>query len=344
MKKILIPIVILTGLAACKKDNNVQSEKLEILIKNKDIKGIEAYKERQKFKIDSLNQVMLNIDENLVSMGVVPDASGVVSTKELEISNFVHNVEIQVAGAQSNTNLAKIAYEKQAALWKQKIGSEFQLLQAKANYDAALKSVSAMNSQVSGLQRAADAVKANLAKTAIVAPFSGVVDEVITQNGQVVSPGTDIVKLISLGMMRVEADVPETYLAKVRQGTSVKVFLPTLNQTISSSVRLVGNYINPTNRTFKIEIPISNSGGVIKPNLLAQVKIEDYVNPNAIQVAQQYIFEDASKRSYVFVASNIKGKDAVARKVFVNPGEKSENVVEITTGLKAGDIIITVRK
>ena len=74
MKKILIPIVILTGLAACKKDNNVQSEKLEILIKNKDIKGIEAYKERQKFKIDSLNQVMLNIDENLVSMGVVPDA------------------------------------------------------------------------------------------------------------------------------------------------------------------------------------------------------------------------------------------------------------------------------
>ena len=401
MKKILIPIVILTGLAACKKDNNVQSEKLEILIKNKDIKGIEAYKERQKFKIDSLNQVMLNIDENLVSMGVVPDASGVVSTKELEISNFVHNVEIQgnvttdqdvkvqpqfsgtlslfvkkgqnvsrgqvigrvadgglrdqylqaqngvaamkaqVAGAQSNTNLAKIAYEKQAALWKQKIGSEFQLLQAKANYDAALKSVSAMNSQVSGLQRAADAVKANLAKTAIVAPFSGVVDEVITQNGQVVSPGTDIVKLISLGMMRVEADVPETYLAKVRQGTSVKVFLPTLNQTISSSVRLVGNYINPTNRTFKIEIPISNNGGVIKPNLLAQVKIEDYVNPNAIQVAQQYIFEDASKRSYVFVASNIKGKDAVARKVFVNPGEKSENVVEITTGLKAGDIIIT---
>ncbi|MDQ0475812.1 MULTISPECIES: efflux RND transporter periplasmic adaptor subunit [Chryseobacterium] len=401
MKKILIPIVILTGLSSCKKENNAKDEKLEILIKNKDIKGIEAYKERQKFKIDSLNQVMLNIDENLVSMGVVPDASGVVSTQKLEISNFVHNVEIQgnvttdqdvkvqpqfsgtlslfvkkgqnvksgqvigrvadgglrdqylqaqngvtamkaqIAAAQSNTNLSKIAYEKQAALWKQKIGSEFQFLQAKANYEAAQKSVSALNSQAAGLERAADAVKANLAKTAIVAPFSGVIDEVITQNGQIVSPGTDIVKLISLGTMRVEADVPESYLAKVRQGTSAKIFLPTLNQTISSSVRLVGNYINPTNRTFKIEIPISNNGGVIKPNLLAQVKIEDYVNPNAIQVGQQYIYEDASKRSYVFVASNIKGKDAVAKKVFVNPGEKSENSVEITTGLKAGDIIIT---
>lgn len=401
MKKILIPIVILTVLASCKNDNNVKNEKLETLLKTKDIKGLEAYKELQKFKLDSINKVMLDIDENLVAMGVTPDASGVVSVKELQLSNFVHNVEIQgnvttdqdvkvqpqfagtlsllvkkgqnvargqiigrvadgglrdqylqaqngvaamkaqVASAQSNTNLAKIAYEKQAALWKQKIGSEFQFLQAKSNYEAAQKSVSALQSQVSGLERAADAVKANLAKTAIVAPFSGVIDEIITQNGQIVSPGTDIVKLISLGTMRVEADLPETYLSKVRKGTTAKVFLPTLNQTINSSVRLVGNYINPANRTFKIEIPIANSAGVIRPNLLAQVKIEDYVNPSAIQVPQQYIYEDASKRSYVFVASNIKGKDATAKKVFINSGEKSENSVEITTGLKPGDILIT---
>ena len=401
MKKFIIPIVILTGLTACKKDNAVKDEKLEILIKNKDVKGLQAYKERQKFKMDSLNNVMSNIEGQLTAMGVSADANGVVSTQKLELTNFVHNVEIQgnvttdqdvkvqpqfagtlslfvkkgqnvskgqvigrvadgglrdqylqaqngvtgmkaqVASAQANTNLSRIAFEKQSALWKQKIGSEFQYLQAKANYDAALKTVSAMQSQVQGLQRAADAVKANLAKTAIVAPFSGVIDEVITQNGQVVSPGTDIVKLISLGMMRVEADVPESYLAKVRQGTSVKVFLPALNQTINSSIRLVGNYINPANRTFKIEIPVPGKGRIIKPNLLAQVKIEDYINPNAIQVPQQYIYEDAAKKSYVFVATNIKGNDAVAKKVMVNPGEKSEDAVEITTGLKAGDIIIT---
>lgn len=401
MKKFIIPIVILTGLTACKKDNAVKDEKLEILIKNKDVKGLQAYKERQKFKMDSLNNVMSNIEGQLTAMGVSADANGVVSTQKLELTNFVHNVEIQgnvttdqdvkvqpqfagtlslfvkkgqnvskgqvigrvadgglrdqylqaqngvtgmkaqVASAQANTNLSRIAFEKQSALWKQKIGSEFQYLQAKANYDAGLKTVSAMQSQVQGLQRAADAVKANLAKTAIVAPFSGVIDEVITQNGQVVSPGTDIVKLISLGMMRVEADVPESYLAKVRQGTSVKVFLPALNQTINSSIRLVGNYINPANRTFKIEIPVPGKGGIIKPNLLAQVKIEDYINPSAIQVPQKYIYEDAAKKSYVFVATNIKGNDAVAKKVMVNPGEKSEDAVEITTGLKAGDIIIT---
>lgn len=401
MKKFLLPIILLTALTACKKENTVKDEKLEALIKNKDVKGLEQYKERQKYKLDSINKVMSNIDNSLVEMGVVPDASGVVSIQKMELSNFVHRVELQgnvttdqdvmvqpqfsgllslfvkkgqnvsrgqvigrvadgglndqhkqaliqvsAANAQlqqikANANLAKIAYEKQAALWRQKIGSEFQYLQAKTNYEAILNQISAAQSQVGATQKAADAVKANLAKTAIVAPFSGVIDEVITQNGQVVSPGTNIVKLISLGTMRVEADVPENYLAKVRTGTPVKIFLPTINQNINSSIRLVGNYINPTNRTFKIEIPVSSQGGIVKPNLLAQVKIEDYVNPNALQIPQQYIYEDAAHKSYVFVATQVKGEEAIAKRVFVNVGEKSENQVEITSGLKAGDLVIT---
>lgn len=401
MKNIFIPLMIAAAFTqSCKKDTQVKDEQLETLIKNKDIKGLQAYKERQKFKMDSLNQVMGNIDASLSSLGVSDVAAGYVKVQKLAPSNFVHSIEIQgnvttdqdvmvqpqfsgtlslfvkkgqqvgrgqvigrvadgglrdqylqaqnavtamkaqVASAQANTNLARIAYEKQSALWKQKIGSEFQYLQAKANYDAAVKSVSGLQSQVAGLQRAAAAVNANLAKTAIVAPFSGVIDDVITQNGQVVSPGTNIVKLISLGTMRVEANVPETYLSKVRQGTSVKIFLPTLNKTLSSSVRLVGNYIDPATRTFKIEVPISGEGGVVKPNLLAQVQIQDYVNPNSIQIPAQYIYEDAAKRKFVFIATNVRGEDATAKKVMVNLGEKSQNSVEITTGLNSGDIII----
>lgn len=401
MKKILIPLIVLASFTqSCKKETTVKDERLETLIKNKDVKGLQAYRDRQKFKMDSLNQVIGQIDAGLNTLGVSDAASGFVQVRKLELSNFVHSIEIQgnvttdqdvmvqpqfagtlslfvkkgqrvgrgqvigrvadgglrdqyqqalisvstikaqLGAAQSNANLARIAYEKQASLWKQKIGSEFQYLQSKTNYEAAQRQVAGLQSQVSATQKAADAVRANLAKTAIVAPFSGVVDDVITQNGQVVSPGTNIIKLISLGTMRVEANVPETYLAKVRQGTAVKIFLPTLNKTLNSSIRLVGNYIDPATRTFKIEVPISGEGGVVKPNLLAQVQIQDYVNPNAIQVPAQYVYEDAAKRKYVFVAVNVNGQNAVAKKVYVNEGEKSENSVEITTGLKAGDIII----
>ncbi|MBB5333768.1 efflux RND transporter periplasmic adaptor subunit [Chryseobacterium koreense] len=401
MKKFLLPIVVLSTFVACKKETTVKDAKLEALIKNKDVEGLQKYKERQKFKLDSINQVMANIDTKLTSLGATPTANGVVSLQKLELTNFVQHFDIQgsvttdqdvmvqpnfsgllslyvkkgqnvskgqvigrvadgglndqhkqaliqvsAANAQlqqikANANLAKIAYEKQEALWKQKIGSEFQYLQAKTNYEAIQSQIAAAQNQVSATQKAADAIKANLAKTAIVAPFSGVIDEVVTQNGQVVSPGSNIVKLISLGMMRIEANVPENYLAKIRVGTPVKVFLPTINQKITSKIRLVGNYIDPATRTFKIEIPVSSYGGIVKPNLLAQVSIESYVNPSAIQIPQNYVYDDAAYKSYVFVATNINGNNAVAKKVYVNLGEKSSNMVEVTSGLNGGDQLIT---
>jgi membrane fusion protein (multidrug efflux system) len=400
MKKIILPLVLLLALSSCKKETHKTDETLATLIKNKDVKGIQAYKERQKFKMDSINNVVAQIDQNLQDLGVSPLASGVVTVLKMEPTNFVHSVDIQgnvttdqdvmvqpqfsgmlslfvkkgqnvsrgqVIGrvsdgglndqyqqakiqvstmnaqlqqVKSSANLAKITFEKQAALWKQKIGSEFQYLQAKTNYESAQKQVSAAQSQVSATQKAADAVKTSLSRTAIVAPFSGVIDEVITQNGQVVSPGVNIVKLISLGTMKVEANVPENYLAKVRVGTPVKVFIPTLNETVSSSVRLVGNFINPDNRTFKIEIPVSGKSGV-KPNLLAQVKIEDYINPNSLQIPSQYIYEDAAKKTYVVIATNINGENAIAKRQYVQQGEQSQNAAEISTGLKAGDFVIT---
>ncbi|ROH99973.1 efflux RND transporter periplasmic adaptor subunit [Chryseobacterium daecheongense] len=399
MKKIFLPLALLLTLAACKKDE-VQDKTLEALIKTKDVKGLQAYKDRQKAKLDSLNNVMAEVDKNLTAWGV-SQTTGYVSVLKLQETSFAHNVEIQgnvttdqdvtiqpdfsgvlslyvkegqrvnrgqVIGriadgglndqykqaqiqvssmnaqlqiAKTDANLKRIAYEKQAALWKQKIGSEFQYLQAKAAYDAAQRQVAASQSTVSATQKAADAVKSNLAKTAIVAPFSGVIDKVITQNGQVVAPGRDIVKLISLGIMRVEAKVPETYLANIKPGTNVEVVFPALNKSIKSSVRLVGNYIDPATRTFIIQIPVPNEGGYVKPNLLAQIKIQDYLNPSAIQIPSQYIYDDAAHKSYVFVATNINGENGVAKKVLVETGQKSENSVEITRGLKAGDIVIT---
>jgi RND family efflux transporter MFP subunit len=401
MKKIVLALFVAASAVACKK-NNTTSQKLDVLIKNKDVKGMQAYKELQKSKMDSLNKEIAKIDETLNSMGVT-EVNTVVSVLKMQPTNFIHNIEIQgnvttdqdititpqfsgilalyvkegqrvAAGqiigkisdgglqdqlkqaqinvaainaqlqqAKANENLARITYEKQSALWNQKIGSEYQYLQAKTNYESAQKMVSATESQVSAAQKQADYVKTNLEKTAIIAPFSGVIDKVFVQSGQVVTmtPATAIVKLISLEKMRVEANVPETYLAKVKPGSTVQIFFPTLNKTVNSSVKLTGNYINPQNRTFNVQIPVANEDGIVKPNLLAQVKIADYINPNALQIPSQYIYEDAEHKNYVFTATNVNGDNAIVKKVFVQEGEKSENSVEITTGLNKDDIVIT---
>ena len=398
IKKIILPVAVGLSLVACKKE--ASDDKLSDLIAKKDVKGLQAYRDQQQKKIDSINAVMASVDQNLSSLGV-NQTQGFVSVKPLELENFSHYVEIQgnvttdqdvqvqpqlpgtlslyvkqgqrVAAGQvigrvadggiadqlkqaqiqisavsaqlqqvkSASDLARITYEKQASLWKQKIGSEIQYLQAKTNYESSAKQVAAVQSQLAATQKAADAVAANLAKTAIRAPFSGVVDQVLQQSGQIVAPGSPIIKLVSLGLMRVEAKVPETYISKIKAGTNVLVEFPMLNQKVNSRIRLTSNYIEPTSRTYTIQVPISNPDGLIKPNLLAKVKIEDYLNPNAVVVPSQYIYEDAAYKSFVFVAKNINGKEGIAKKVYVTKGEKSENSVEVTQGLSKGDVLIT---
>lgn len=399
IKKIFLPVAVGLSLVACKKE--ASDDQLADLIAKKDVKGLQAYRDQQQKKIDSINAVMASVDQNLSSFGV-NQTQGFVSVKPLALENFSHYVEIQgnvttdqvidlqpqlpgiltlyvkqgqrvAAGqviarvadggiadqlkqtqiqvsavnaqlqqAKAALDLAKITYEKQASLWKQKIGSEIQYLQAKTNYESSAKQVAAVQSQVAATQKAADAVAANLAKTVIRAPFSGVIDQVMQQTGQPVNPGqTPIVKLVSLNLMRVEAKVPETYISKIKAGTNVLVEFPMLNKKVNSRIRLTSNYIEPTNRTYTIQVPISNPDGLIKPNLLAKVKIEDYLNPNAIVVPSQYIYEDAAYKSFVFVAKNINGKEGIAKKVYVTKGEKAENSVEISQGLSKGDILIT---
>lgn len=398
MKKIFLPILLSLAVISCKKENT--DDTLADLIAKKDVKGLQAYRDQQQKRIDSINALIENVDQNLSTFGV-NQTQGIVSILPLELTNFAHYIELQgnvttdqdvvvqpqmpgtltlyvrqgqYVGAgqvigrvadggladqlkqaqiqvsavkaqlqqvKSASELAKITYEKQASLWKQKIGSEIQFLQAKTNYESSVKQVSAVQSQVAATQKAADAVAATLSKTAIRAPFSGVIDEVMQQTGQVVSPGMPIVKLINLTAMRVEAKVPETYLSNVKAGTSVIVDFPMLKKTVKSRVRLTSNFINPANRTFTIQVPIANQGGIIKPNLLAKVKIENYFNPNAIVVPSQYIYEDAAYKSFVFVAKNVNGNQGVAKKVFITKGEKSENSIEIKSGLNKGDILIT---
>ncbi|MFN4075756.1 MAG: efflux RND transporter periplasmic adaptor subunit [Cloacibacterium sp.] len=398
MKKIFLPILLSLAVISCKKENT--DDTLADLIAKKDVKGLQAYRDQQQKRIDSINALIENVDQNLSTFGV-NQTQGIVSILPLELTNFAHYIELQgnvttdqdvvvqpqmpgtltlyvrqgqYVGAgqvigrvadggladqlkqaqiqvsavkaqlqqvKSASELAKITYEKQASLWKQKIGSEIQFLQAKTNYESSVKQVSAVQSQVAATQKAADAVAATLSKTAIKAPFSGVIDEVMQQTGQVVSPGMPIVKLINLTAMRVEAKVPETYLSNVKAGTSVIVDFPMLKKTVKSRVRLTSNFINPANRTFTIQVPIANQGGIIKPNLLAKVKIENYFNPNAIVVPSQYIYEDAAYKSFVFVAKNVNGNQGVAKKVFITKGEKSENSIEIKSGLNKGDILIT---
>ncbi len=234
----------------------------------------------------------------------------------------------QVAQLEATTALAKTTYERQKRLWEQKIGSEIQFLQTKTNYEAQKNTLAQLKKQLN--------------KSTIRAPFSGIIDEVIKNQGNVVSPGpgSEIFRIVNLGNMYIEADVPETYVNYITKGKAVEIEFPVLEKTIHTTVRQTGNFINPSNRTFKVEIGVSNQDRSIKPNLTAKLKINDYTSSEAILIPQSIISENADGEQYVYVIKNNKGQFGTAKQVVVKTGKTQGDVIEILDGISVGDFLI----
>ncbi|WP_223551349.1 efflux RND transporter periplasmic adaptor subunit [Aestuariivivens sp. NBU2969] len=234
----------------------------------------------------------------------------------------------QLSQAKTQEALAKTTYERQKRLWEQKIGSEIQFLQAETTYKAAQDVVKQLQSQ--------------LEKTFVKAPFSGIIDDVITEQGSVVAPGqSPLLRIVNLNNMYIEAEVPETHLPNVTKGKKVEVSFPVLGKTIITSIRQVGNFINPNNRAFKIEVGVPNKDGDIKPNLTSKLKINDYTNPKAILIPQNIISENSLGEQYVFVVDG-SGENNIgkAKKVIITTGKTQGDFIEVLTGLNAGNFVI----
>ena len=235
----------------------------------------------------------------------------------------------QVSQLKVQAELAKTTYERQKRLWEQKIGSEIQFLQSKSSYEATQNAVNQAQSQ--------------LGKSLIRAPFSGIVDDVIKDQGTVVSPGpgSEIFRIVNLSEMYISVDVPESHLNGIQKGKAAIVYFPILGDTVLSQVRQTGNFINPGNRAFSVEIPVPNEKGNIKPNLTARVSLNDYTSENAITIPQSIISENAEGEQYVYVATTIEGenKAMVKRKIIVT-GKTQGSMVEILSGVSDGDHLV----
>jgi RND family efflux transporter MFP subunit len=237
-------------------------------------------------------------------------------------------LEQQLAQMNIQTALAKTTFERQERLWNQNIGSEIEYLQAKSRFEGQEKAVGQMQSQ--------------LAKSVIRSPFSGIIDNIITEQGTVVAPGqSQILRIVNLQDMYIETDVPERYIPTVTKNKNVLVEFPVLNKTVEAKVRQAANYINPENRSFKVEIAVPNQDKTIKPNLTARLKINDYTNENSVLIPQSIISENANGQQYVYTVSAKTGANiGTARKVIIETGKTQGSVIEVLKGIKSGDEII----
>ena len=223
---------------------------------------------------------------------------------------------------------AKENFERTQRLWDNNIGSEMQYLKSKTDYEASKKMV--------------DQMKDRLSKTKIYAPFDGEIDEIISNVGSNLIPGvSQILRLVNLDIIYAESFVSEKYISFIGEGTEAIVQIPLLNMDYRSSVNQTGNFINPSNRTFRIEVPVENFDNRIKQNLDAKIKINIYKKDDAIVIPLRIVREDALGKNFVYVMSE-DNKEGVylTSKQFITLGNKSEDKVEVTEGLSLGDIVV----
>ena len=365
MKKIILITALSISLFSCgKKEDNAS---IDTLIASKNATALQAKKTLIRADLAKIDEALATLDvkkeEALVSVLTVKDTTfshylqvqGSVNTKEnilvqpefqgtlvslnVKAGQRVSKGQVlgriddaglsqQVASLENQYALAKTTFERQKNLWDQKIGSEMQYLQAQT--------------QMISAQRGVAQIKAQLAKTVIKAPFSGTIDEVFVEKGQVVAPSQQgLMRIVNLSNMYVSTSVPETYIGKLKVGTEVDVFLTSLGKTYKGKVRQIGNFVNPSNRSFGIEVSVPNPENLLRPNQVAKLKITDYINKSTIVVPTNVIQEDGEKNKFVYTAINISGKTGIAKKVIVKLGQSSDNVTEILSGLSDEDVIVT---
>ena len=236
-------------------------------------------------------------------------------------------IDKQVDEIKTSLSLAKDTYERQKRLWEQNIGSEIQYLQTKNNVDRLEQSLKTLDFQKT---------KAN-----IYAPISGAIDKVMLKEGEMSSPGLPIVEILNTYKVKVVANLPENYLGKVKRGQYVDIHFPAIDLDKKAKITLVGRSIDSANRTFKIEIEMSNHNQVLKPNLLAIVKINDLTIDDALIVPQELVLQEISGKEYLMVVGQKEGKKVAAKK-FVVPGESYDGRVQIVEGITTEDEIIVV--
>lgn len=230
----------------------------------------------------------------------------------------------QLAELQTSLSLANDVYDRQQRLWDQKIGSEMQYLQAKNNKERLEKSIDVLKTQIS---------KAN-----VYAPSAGVVERLFMEEGELASPGMPIVEIVNTNKLKVVADLPENYLKSVKRGDAVDIFFPALGDSVQGRVNLIGRTIDPSNRTFKVEVGVRNNG-YLKPNLLASMKINDFTEKDVVTIRPDLLQQEVGGKKFVFLVREDNG-EYFAKKQYIETGASGEKAIVVTTGLKPGDILI----
>ncbi|HWZ14484.1 MAG TPA: efflux RND transporter periplasmic adaptor subunit [Mucilaginibacter sp.] len=271
-------------------------------------------------KIDAQDNVMAYPQSPGVITAIYVKAGQHVSKGQVmvQLDNSVLNQNI--AQAETQVSLNRTLFERQKNLWDQKIGTEVQFLQAQTALKSSLKQIDVLRQQ------------ANMYR--ITSPINGTVDQMDLKLGQVAQPGTSGIRVVNADLLKIKADVPESYASKVNQGDNVLVVVPDANDSVTAKISFAAKVIDAASRSFGIEVKLPKRN-TLRPNMTAVLKIADYSKNNALVVPVNTI-QRSEAGDYVFVNQN-----GIAKRKNVKIGATYGGKSEILSGLTAGDQLVT---
>jgi RND family efflux transporter MFP subunit len=286
---------------------------------------------KQAFSSDLKVEGTIDADQSTIATAKVP---GTVMNINIEVGSRVSKGQILASLDNSSALKGKLeleqqvafattVYEKQRRLWEKGVGTEIQYLSAKNQKDALEKSLSTLNN--------------NIDMYNVKSPINGTIEAVDVKIGQITAPGMPIFKVVNMSSIKVVANISEAYADKVSVGDIVTVELPDINQTIKAKVTFASNFIDPLNRTFRVEVKMNGIKDV-KPNMVAKLNIEDYVNPKALVVPSNAIQRNENE-TFIMIAK-IENKKTIAEKRNIVIGKANQDLTEVLSGIEENETII----
>jgi RND family efflux transporter MFP subunit len=360
MKKLLFLILALlmmscgSGDQASKLEEEIKSKKDEIMALNTEIRDLEKEladlknEDPEKYKtlvvaeqinytpfrhyfeahgsVESIAEAFISPEVNSQIKQIKVREGERVKQGQLLVVLNTSITENTIEEVKTSLQLATTVYEKQKRLWDQQIGSEMQYLQAKNNKEA--------------LESRLKTLEAQLEMSYIRSPINGIVDEIFNKEGELAIPGMHLMQIVNLSELYINAEISEAYLPSIKEGDMVSLSFPTYpDNEMEVPIWRVGNVINPQNRSFTIQLKISNRREELKPNTLAIIKINDF-STDAALVVPTIILKKDIKGTYMYIA--VEDEDGYrAQKVYVKTGISYQDESIIVEGLEPGQLVIT---
>jgi membrane fusion protein (multidrug efflux system) len=268
--------------------------------------------------------------------GVVAKVSGVVKEILVEEGQYVkagsvlaklddERIAVQLAQARASLDRLQSTYERSVDLHKQSLISTEVFQQSKYEYEQ---------------QKAAyDLTDLDLKYTAIRTPISGVVAERLIKVGNMILPNQAVFRVAGLDPLVAVLHVPERQLAKLRVGLPAQLAVDASTQEpFEGSIKRISPVIDPATGTVKVTVEVHDPSRRLKPGMFARINIIYDVHEGVLTAPKDAIISE-DRENAVFVV-----RDSVAYRQPVETGYVNTTHVEVLSGLKAGDTVVTTGK